>query len=86
MQNPQLFVFLTCTGHMELGCCKHCINYKYSHSHREHSDTSHKLETVFLKLGIGFRFQLLMQQLVQILDFRSVIYIIFKCKQETNPW
>lgn len=62
MQNPQLFVFLTCTGHMELGCCKHCINFKYSHSHREHSDTSHKLETVFLKLG--FRFQLLMQQLV----------------------
>lgn len=47
MQNPQLFVFLTCTGHMELGCCKHCINFKYSHSHREGSDTSQKLETVF---------------------------------------
>lgn len=47
MQNPQLFVFLTCTANMELGCCKHCINFKYSHSHREGSDTSHKLKTVF---------------------------------------
>lgn len=73
MQNHQLFVFLTCTGHMELGCCKHCINFKYSHSHRERTATSHKLETVFLKLCVGFCFQHLMQQLVQSLNFRQFL-------------
>lgn len=61
---------------MELGCCKHCINFKYSHLRRERSDTSHKLETVFLKLCVGFCFQQL--QLVQMLDFRSVIYVLFE--------
>lgn len=82
MQNPQLFAFLTCTGHMELANTALISNIHI----RTGRVLTHlkNLKLLFSNFASVSCFQQLMQWLVQILDFRSVIDIICRCRDETQ--